>query len=409
MRGRTPRAPVLIAFALSAAVVRMASAAPAEDFSRGVGAPPPTRWAEGSKFDFARAATLAAAEVRLDASEQASPSSQEEPVPLEVYTGYAFLRDQAGDVSVPYGWSVAVATPFRTSWLSLQGDVGGSYYRASAGIESNIYTFLGGAKITLPLKGLSTYATVLAGVARSSSGFSGDAIPGVPTGPRSDVAVQGGLGLDLRLSRRFSLRTGVDVRSIFVEGGTVGQIRVIGGVVFRPLGGGASEESSQSPPAPTPSAAPPRPTSPPPPAPAQEPEPAPTTPPPAPAPPPRSPDVVPGGPAGSFARGQDLLRRGDYDAAAGAFVDYVRSSAAGKYAVALGTFCETENVRRQVERSGGAQGVFLLPVSLSGRSCYRLLWGIYETYEEALRAVRTVPTALRARGQIPVALERLPP
>lgn len=101
------------------------------------------------------------------------------------------------------------------------------------------------------------------------------------------------------------------------------------------------------------------------------------------------------------------MQRGSYVEAADTFLDYVRFNAPQSYTVSLGTFCEAGNVTRQVMAAGDAGELFLLPVEMGGRRCYRVLWGLFNSLEEGRRAMSSIPTRLRSPGQLPVPLSRL--
>jgi septal ring-binding cell division protein DamX len=72
------------------------------------------------------------------------------------------------------------------------------------------------------------------------------------------------------------------------------------------------------------------------------------------------------------------------------------------FTVQLMVACDAENARRNLEQAGEASRLYLLPVALEGRHCYRLCWGAYASRESADRA-SDLPSSLRSRfdgGQV---------
>ncbi len=81
--------------------------------------------------------------------------------------------------------------------------------------------------------------------------------------------------------------------------------------------------------------------------------------------------------------------RDKYDAMAR---DYAQT-AAGNFTVQVVIVCEVSNLEKAV-RIGG-QKVWFIPVSVKGRSCYRVFWGNYRSREEAARGAGEIPAGLR--------------
>jgi septal ring-binding cell division protein DamX len=64
-----------------------------------------------------------------------------------------------------------------------------------------------------------------------------------------------------------------------------------------------------------------------------------------------------------------------------------------KFTVQFEIVCETSNIARAL--ATGGTNVWFVPISLKGRSCYRVFWGRYQTRDAAERAVNDVPASLR--------------
>ena len=128
-------------------------------------------------------------------------------------------------------------------------------------------------------------------------------------------------------------------------------------------------------------------------------------------PPVRAPTPVsPSRPTGRpMAQGAQQLRSGNYPQASAIFLRHLRSVGADRFTIAVGVFCDTSNVGRVVNNSGGAQELIVLAFDNQGRSCYRVFWGIFDTRLEAERAVGTVPAGVLARDSAPVPIDRLLP
>jgi len=95
-----------------------------------------------------------------------------------------------------------------------------------------------------------------------------------------------------------------------------------------------------------------------------------------------------------------LLRAGSYADAARGFAGTTRAAAKGSTVIQLLVACSTETVQKAVENAGGPE-LFILPVSLKGRECYRLCWGLYPSEARASQALRTVPEYFRSGGATP--------
>ena len=95
-----------------------------------------------------------------------------------------------------------------------------------------------------------------------------------------------------------------------------------------------------------------------------------------------------------------LLRAGSYAEAARGFAGSTRAAAKGSAVIQLLVACSTETVQKAVENASAAE-LFILPVNLKGRECYRLCWGLYPSEARAASALRTVPEYFRTGGATP--------
>jgi len=137
----------------------------------------------------------------------------------------------------------------------------------------------------------------------------------------------------------------------------------------------------------------------------------PTTKPPDPAPSPIAapkppPTAAPTRPAGGGGDARALLQGGNLPAAARAFQSEIAASGADKFTLALGIYCNEENAGRLVANAGGAREIYVLPTSVEGRSCYRVIWGLYDSRADAEQAKASLPGGVRAGDAAPVAVSR---
>jgi len=121
----------------------------------------------------------------------------------------------------------------------------------------------------------------------------------------------------------------------------------------------------------------------------------------APKPPPAS-----SAPSTAGGNGRDLLQSGNLAAAARAFHREISSQSGDKFTLALGLYCNEENAGRLVAGASGSSDIYILPTSVEGRSCYRVIWGLYDSREAAERSIPSLPNGVRAGDVAPVAVSR---
>ncbi len=104
--------------------------------------------------------------------------------------------------------------------------------------------------------------------------------------------------------------------------------------------------------------------------------------------------------------GRALLQSGKLAAAARAFEREISSESSDKFTLALGLYCNEENAGRLVAGAGGSSDIYVLPTSVDGRSCFRVIWGLYDSREAAERGIASLPNGVRAGDVAPVAVSR---
>ncbi len=130
----------------------------------------------------------------------------------------------------------------------------------------------------------------------------------------------------------------------------------------------------------------------PPPAPVATPTPAPR-----PTPTPGSAPATTAAPAGD---GRALLRQGSLPEASRAFAAALAPGSGGRYSLQLLVACAPETVTKAVG-AVSSEELFILPVSVKGRACYRLGWGVYDGRPAAEAALSSVPSYFRQGGMAP--------
>ena len=106
---------------------------------------------------------------------------------------------------------------------------------------------------------------------------------------------------------------------------------------------------------------------------------------------------APAAPAGD---GRALLRQGSLPEASRSFAASLAPGARGRYSLQLLVACAPENVTKAVSAVSSDE-LYILPVSVKGRACYRLCWGVYDGRPAAEAALSTVPSYFRQGGMTP--------
>jgi septal ring-binding cell division protein DamX len=113
-----------------------------------------------------------------------------------------------------------------------------------------------------------------------------------------------------------------------------------------------------------------------------------------------------GAPQGGEAR--SLLAQGALPDAARAFVASVAPGPKGRFSLQLLVACDPANVQKAVS-AVSAQELFILPVNMKGKTCYRLCWGVYDGRPAAEAALPGVPSYFRQGGLVARPLAELLP
>jgi len=129
---------------------------------------------------------------------------------------------------------------------------------------------------------------------------------------------------------------------------------------------------------------------------APTPTPVPATPPPTPPPTPAPQAAATGAPGDAAAQ----MRGGQLSEAAQSFAASLGPTAAGRFSVQALVACASETVQKAVANVSSEE-LFILPVNLDGRSCYRVCYGVYDSKESAEAATRELPEYFRQSGVRP--------
>src|SRR6185436_8617261 len=110
-----------------------------------------------------------------------------------------------------------------------------------------------------------------------------------------------------------------------------------------------------------------------------------------------------------FGFGQRLIDAGTLDRATEVFSRALAPLPRERYTLQMMIACEAETVRKARGGTRPDEGLFVLPMLVRGRGCYRVLWGVFESKEAAARAA--LPPYFVASGIAPavVAIDRLRP
>ena len=109
----------------------------------------------------------------------------------------------------------------------------------------------------------------------------------------------------------------------------------------------------------------------------------------------------------SLGNARQQLAAGNLNGAARSFLDQLRASSANKFTIAVGLYCNEDNVGRIVASASGSEQIFILPTTVQGRSCYRIMWGLFDTQQAANSGKGSLPYEIRAGDAAAVPLARL--
>ena len=115
-------------------------------------------------------------------------------------------------------------------------------------------------------------------------------------------------------------------------------------------------------------------------------------------PPPAAPAAPP--PAASSGNALALLRQGAFSQSAQASASSLKASAQGGFSIQLLAACSPDTIRKAAQSVSGDE-IFILPVTLNGRACFRVCWGVYDSREAAQAGFGTLPDYFRQSGISP--------
>jgi septal ring-binding cell division protein DamX len=111
-----------------------------------------------------------------------------------------------------------------------------------------------------------------------------------------------------------------------------------------------------------------------------------------------------------YAQARERLDQDDAAGAATLFRTALSARPPSTVSLQLMIACQEETVKGARRRAGEGSALYVLPYSLKGRPCYRVLWGLYESVDAARNAVPSLPAGLlEGTAPIPVSLARLIP
>jgi len=111
-----------------------------------------------------------------------------------------------------------------------------------------------------------------------------------------------------------------------------------------------------------------------------------------------------------YAQARFRLDRDDPAGAASLFQEVMSSQQPTAVSLQLMIACQEDTVKGARRRAGKESALYILPYSLKGRPCYRVLWGLYESAEDARAAAPSLPAGLtEGTAPIAVSLARLVP
>jgi septal ring-binding cell division protein DamX len=76
------------------------------------------------------------------------------------------------------------------------------------------------------------------------------------------------------------------------------------------------------------------------------------------------------------------------------------AGARGRFSLQVLVACDPVNVQKAVD-AVPAEELFILPVNVKGRACYRLCWGVYDDRPAAEAALSGLPSYFRQGGAVP--------
>ena len=106
------------------------------------------------------------------------------------------------------------------------------------------------------------------------------------------------------------------------------------------------------------------------------------------------------GVASQAGEARSLLAQGALSDAARAYAAKWAPEARGRFSLQVLVACDPVNVQKAVN-AVTADELFILPVNVKGKACYRLCWGVYDGRPAAEAALSGVPPYFRQAGLVP--------
>jgi septal ring-binding cell division protein DamX len=91
------------------------------------------------------------------------------------------------------------------------------------------------------------------------------------------------------------------------------------------------------------------------------------------------------------------LRQGSFDESASAFASSLASAAPDSYSIQVLAACSPDTIRKAAQNVTEDE-IFILHVTLNGRACYRVGWGVYDSRASAEAGANDLPAYFRQPG-----------
>ena len=112
-----------------------------------------------------------------------------------------------------------------------------------------------------------------------------------------------------------------------------------------------------------------------------------------------APTKAPAGGGGGPAEARALMRGGKFTPAANAFAAHLKSMGPS-FTIQLFVACSEETVKKAADNVPQDE-LYIVPVVLKGRSCYRIGWGVYDGEARAGAALKSLPAYFNQPGVTP--------
>jgi hypothetical protein len=101
--------------------------------------------------------------------------------------------------------------------------------------------------------------------------------------------------------------------------------------------------------------------------------------------------------------GSQSLLSGDYDEAASTYGRNIRGLRGRKYTIQLELACQKSTIDTGLKEGDRSPQYFILREQYRGKRCYAACWGIYDSRQEAVNALRSsVPAFFRSQEHPPI-------